>query len=317
MGLRYVWDKHTIKDIVTQVPVDPNPESISASYTRGLYWAYSTAYTINNNTATLRNVTSTFVGRDSLVCPVGALYYYPKDGQPVTGTVTIDLSDEELFPRISTTEYSSVWNYYSGSEFDPYDKFYSSGNKITFTQEKGDFINTLSDNNNMYPTDGIASEYWYTYKGSDTIDPITINYDSEFIANKEIVISLNKPTPVYGGTISYFYEYDADGSGAWKTIKKTTEDSIVFLVPESVTSTLQIRVTASDDMGYTSTTPVVGPLSTVITKKDYSIRLHKKMSDNSYKTVYLETSSLAVKVGNDTLEDILTQIESDIAALKG
>ena len=89
------------------------------------------------------------------------------------------------------------------------------------------------------------------------------------------------------------------------------------MVPESVTSTLQIRVTASDDMGYTSTTPVVGPLSTVITKKDYSIRLHKKMSDNSYKTVYLETSSLAVKVGNDTLEDILTQIESDIAALKG
>ena len=45
-------------------------------------------------------------------------------------------------------------------------------------------------------------------------------------------------------------------------------------------------------------------------------RLHMK-TDSGYNVRYLDTKSQYVKIGSQTVEDVLTQIESDIAALKG
>lgn len=45
-------------------------------------------------------------------------------------------------------------------------------------------------------------------------------------------------------------------------------------------------------------------------------RLHMK-TDSGYNVKYLDTKSQYVKIGSQTVEDVLTQIESDIAALKG
>lgn len=306
MGLRYVWDKYAV---VENYQISPNQSQIVYPRAYGnqtLYWGYQCIH--KDNKFEIVNPNSVYPSLYDEINVVANVYCII--GSWSSSVIT------NVYYTTSDCRYSLSEDAGSSQQISILDGTVCACS-FSISKDKGNYIDTISFSENKYPANGVSGSYWYTYKGSDTIDPTAINYDSEFIANKEIVISLNKPTPVYGGTISYLYEYDIDGSGVWQTIKNTTEDSIVFLVPESVTSTLQIRVTASDDMGYTSTTPVVGPLSNIITEKDYSIRLHKKMSDNSYKTVYLETSSLVVKVGNNTLEDILTQIESDIAVLKG
>ena len=306
MGLRYVWDKYAV---VENYQISPNQSQIVYPRAYGnqtLYWGYQcirkdNKFEIVSPTPVYPSLYGEINVVANIYCMIGSW------SSNVIGNVYYTTSD---------CRYSLAEEAGSGQQMSVLDGTVCACS-FSISKDKGDYIDTISFSENKYSANGVSGSYWYTLKGSDSIDPTAINYNSEFITNKEIVISLNKPTPVYGGTVSYLYEYDIDSSGVWQTIKNTTEDSIVFLVPESVTSTVQFRVTASDDMGYTSTTPVVGPLSNIITEKDYSIRLHKKMSDNSYKTVYLETSSLVVKVGNDTLEDILTQIESDIAALKG
>lgn len=61
----------------------------------------------------------------------------------------------------------------------------------------------------------------------------------------------------------------------------------------------------------TSATALAAMDSSIITE-----RLHMK-TDSGYNVKYLDTKSQYVKIGSQTVEDVLTQIESDIAALKG
>ena len=315
MGLRYVWDKFSVSNNIT---TDANNQS-------NIY-VYNNTYPNGGLPEYINTSLSLYTSLEKVngvINGVG-MRYVPVSINVNAGYMQNISLGGTYYTKDSTNNWYAVSTAYFSLATGPspnYENYVSIsliGYKADVSVSVGSKLDTVSSNiNNTYPNNNQLGDYWYVYKGSDNIDPESINYISEFMPNQEIDVSLIKPVSTYGGTISYLYEYDADGSDSWQTMKNTTEDSIVFLVPESVTSTLQIRVTASDDMGYTSTTPVVGPLSNIITEKDCSIRLHKKMSDNSYKTVYLETSSLAVKVGNDTLEDILTQIESDIAALNG
>ena len=62
-----------------------------------------------------------------------------------------------------------------------------------------------------------------------------------------------------------------------------------------------------------------GTSASVMAAMDSNIiaeRLHMK-TDSGYNVKYLDTKSQYVKIGSQTVEEVLTQIESDIAALKG
>lgn len=98
--------------------------------------------------------------------------------------------------------------------------------------------------------------YWREYAGSDNIDPQAINYPGNPRSGDTVAISVIPRTPVHGGTISYLYQYSVNG-GAWTDIQTTTATSVDFTIPSNA-KTIQFRVRAQDNMGFTSTTYVTG-----------------------------------------------------------
>ena len=106
-----------------------------------------------------------------------------------------------------------------------------------------------------YPSDDIpdGSSYWYTYKGSDCIDPTSVTYSKNVAsAGDTITVSVTKRSNTYGGTISYTYEYSTDFGATW-----TNASSKTITVPNGATN-LIVRVKAKDNYGFTSSTYVYG-----------------------------------------------------------
>lgn len=103
----------------------------------------------------------------------------------------------------------------------------------------------------------------YTYLGSDNIDPISISYPTTNVKQGDVITVSLTPSSgnTYGGTISYIYQYSLNG-GSWTTIQTTTSTSILFNIPDGA-SYIQFRARAKDDMGFTSSDYVTGPIVTI------------------------------------------------------
>lgn len=117
-----------------------------------------------------------------------------------------------------------------------------------------------SADRSTYPSgDSSSGDSWYVYLGADTIDPISISYPTTGIkAGDNITVSVSPRYPVYGGTISYLYQYNINGSG-WYDIQTTTDTSVQFSIPTYAT-TIQFRARAQDDWGFVSADYVAGPI---------------------------------------------------------
>ncbi len=138
--------------------------------------------------------------------------------------------------------------------------------KHTFEYAGGTVISKVSSASKAsYPTNsggGKKEDYWYTYLGSDTIDPTGITYPTDQLRPGDIVNAAISPrAPTYGGTISYLYQYQING-GSWVNIQTTTATSIDFTIPANA-KTIRFRVRAQDNMGFTSATYVTGASVTV------------------------------------------------------
>ena len=117
--------------------------------------------------------------------------------------------------------------------------------------------------NTLYPTDDISGSYWYTYKGSDNIDPKSISYPSTIKGGQSITLTTTKSSGIkYGGTITYTYEVQLNG-GSWTSIGDSTSLTKSYTVPKG-TITIRARVKARDNLGFTSTTYKTGSQVTVI-----------------------------------------------------
>lgn len=139
---------------------------------------------------------------------------------------------------------------------------YANINYVSLETVRGSYIENVSDSSmNKYPTTsdgGISGDYWYVYRGSDNIDPTAISYQTAQIRPGDVLtVSVEPRANTYGGTISYLYQYSTNGGSSWVTIQTTTATSINFTVPAAAKS-IQFRVRAQDDMGFTSTTYVTG-----------------------------------------------------------
>lgn len=134
---------------------------------------------------------------------------------------------------------------------------------ISYTTSKGDnVIRTVSGPINSHPDNAIGweddgkTQIWYVLKGSDTIDPASVSYDSTKIeAGEPITVNVTPSANVYGGTISYLYQYSVDGGRNWTNAgDATTSTQKEIIVPQDAGGKLfTVRVQASDDMGFTST----------------------------------------------------------------
>lgn len=130
---------------------------------------------------------------------------------------------------------------------------------------KGDGMGEASSvNSNAYPTDGETAGYYYEYKGSDTIDPVSVSSPESPRGGQNTTVTVSPGTgKIYGGTVSYRYEYSTNGGQSWTLAQTTTATSVQISIPEGV-ETFQARVRAQDDIGFTSADYVYSTKVTVI-----------------------------------------------------
>ena len=166
---------------------------------------------------------------------------------------------------------------------------------------QGTFISDISSNSSTaYPKETGGAElgdFWYTYKGSDSIDPTAITYSKNDPKQGETITATISPSSnIYGGTIYYKYQYSANGGSSWVDAgTKTTETSQSFTVPANAAQ-FRVRVQASDNMGFTSTTYVTGANLTVTAPNSAptapaSVSLPDRVSSEQSFTVAWEAST--------------------------
>lgn len=159
------------------------------------------------------------------------------------------------------TEVNNLYYRLTGQNTYIYYEFYKKTSSLIYSKGSTSYGNISSASSGAYPSDSYSGDYWYVLQGSDSIDP-TISYPSSIFKNQNVKITVSPASNTYGGTISYKYEYTTDGS-TWTTANSgTTATSVDVTIPSTAT-TFQARVTASDNMGFTSTTAVTGASVTV------------------------------------------------------
>lgn len=137
-----------------------------------------------------------------------------------------------------------------------------------FYQTKESTPDTVSSSSqSAYPNSGTTPGFLgidkYTYQGSDNIDPTAVSIPSTINGGTAITITVTPGSgKVYGGTVSYQYQVNLAGAG-WTAIATTSATSYQYTVPYG-TASIQVRVRAQDNIGFTSTTYVTSSSVTVI-----------------------------------------------------
>lgn len=142
-------------------------------------------------------------------------------------------------------------------------KYSSTSRWKTYTYYvQGAFIEWLSNSSRYGYGDGYSGGYYYTYQGQDNIDPQTVTIPASIRGGGTISIQVSPSTQKkYEGTISYQYQYRTDG-GSWVTAGTSGAVSYSIKVPTDII-TIQVRVRAQDDIGFTSSTWVTSQQVTV------------------------------------------------------
>src|SRR5699024_4571081 len=103
-----------------------------------------------------------------------------------------------------------------------------------------------------YPNYGTSGSYFYEAETQDIIDPSSVNLPESIRYNSDITISITPSSDAQTnryGNITYTYQYKFD-NGSWTTIETTSETSVELHIP-SDKSSIQARVLAQDDIGFT------------------------------------------------------------------
>lgn len=164
-----------------------------------------------------------------------------------------------------SAKWSLVYNTLLGQDATEYS---SQQYQTTLTQHiKGEFVDYISsDKENAY-YDGYnsSSGYYYVYEGSDNIDPQAVTLPDPIDDGTTIQITVTPSTEkVYSGTVSYTYQYRYDSSWQWQTLTTTTALTASLQVPKNTYQTLEARVQAQDNLGFTSRTWVSSGVKNII-----------------------------------------------------
>lgn len=152
------------------------------------------------------------------------------------------------YPTVQITNENGSYYFRALDDWAEYYKDYQT--KYT----KGSLVGNVSSTaSTSYPTDGISGNYWYTYLGSDSIDPSACTIPSTINGGTAISITVTPGSgKVFSGTVSYTYQVSLNG-GTWTTLATTTATSRSYTVPYG-TTTVQARVVAKDNLGFSSST---------------------------------------------------------------
>lgn len=132
--------------------------------------------------------------------------------------------------------------------------FHRLGAGLVYVQGSTNLGLVTNANSGAYPNNSYQGSNWYVYQGSDNIDPASVTLPASIQGGTSIDITLTpSASKVYGGTVSYTYQYKL-GNGAWQTLSgPTTATTQQLTIPKGTTS-VQVRVQARDNLGFTSST---------------------------------------------------------------
>lgn len=253
MGKRYVWSKYTAiqqsgyrtryKEVTENVGRFEFDMTDGQSYAIGddyVFSAISGNYSTTGNTYyTFKNGSLTVRGAGYIKAVSGALYY---------GSRWQEYTARNLVNGTNTIKYTS----------ESYQELY-------YYYVQGSFIEYVSSSNSgQYPSNGYQSGYYYVLEGSDNVDPTAVAVPDNIDDGTTIQITVTPSTEkVYSGTISYTYQYRYNG-GSWQTLTTTTALTASLQVPKDTYQTLEVRVRAQDNLGFTSTTWVSSGVKNII-----------------------------------------------------
>ena len=196
----------------------------------------------------------------NITVPAGMYFKAPLNSAYEKGEYSDPIYYAETSCNIRGQVYENQWgNEYKGL-------FIRSGKVkevIPYTQKGSKVSDVSGSSQSSYPSDGVQGSYWYTYQGSDNIDPTAVTYPGGPKSGVPITITVTPRANTYGGTISYQYEYSLDGGNVWNQLALTTAASQQYTIPKG-TQTFRVRVQARDNMGFTSSDWIYGPQVNVV-----------------------------------------------------
>lgn len=270
MSTRYVWDLYGIKTVVSETTETvlnalclnskghfrvgtsysisggvislQDSEDVPATTNQNYYFAYSSRYAVIYDEQKKANVPPVFHYTEGDKTKTWYAHGYentPSKNTELFCSYGSGHSDFLQFESITPTEVTS-----------------SDGKK------KG----SISNSSKLYPDDGSSGSNWYVYKGSDSIDPLSVTYSNNRPERGgAVTVTVDAPANTLGGTVSYLYQYSTNGGLSWTTDgAATTEKQKQITVPDG-SEQFMARVRAQDDIGFTSADYVSGENLTVQT----------------------------------------------------
>lgn len=273
MSTRYIWGKYTYveryyKDIYE---IDQTLIIGSSSGSINRLVCLPTEPTLNNVTGkfsftgTGRVQTTSYADPDTNDYPY-AIFRTSSEFPTYDTSADVDLDDivEYVGRRYTNTK----WNFTIQSNKYILQCYYNTtSNTYPFYQYMSDtspipddLLGYVSSNRSSeYPSFDLDSDgYFYYAEDQDIIDPSSVNLPESIRYNSDITISITPSSDAQTnryGNITYTYQYKFD-NGSWTTIETTSETSVELHIPSGKYS-IQARVLAQDDIGFTSSTYVL------------------------------------------------------------
>lgn len=204
--------------------------------------------------------------RDGQSYSIGSGYYLSKysGSYSTTGNSYYTFKNQSLIVRGAGYITATSGAMYYGSRWQEYtaNNLVNASNTIkyttTTTQEqytyyvRGSLLGYLSSSNrNQYPNNDYSGTTWYYYQGQDSIDAASVILPDNIEGGQTCNVTINPSTnKQYSGTVTYsiYYRYD---EGSWNYLTATTSTNTMISVPKG-TNSIQVRVQAKDDLGFTS-----------------------------------------------------------------
>lgn len=259
MGERYVWGKYDVQTTYTQIHSDSSSVENDMISFSTFYLAASITFNSENGTYTLTNPSGPYSTSKTTLSSISVSESTKYIAQKASGnTIVYEVGNAS----------AQRWWYGNGVVYlgggGPSGTMNLGSNTVSTNISAGSKISDISSQaDSAYPLNAQYGSYWYIYQGSDNIDPSAVSLPSFAQPNQQNTITVTPGTgKVYDGTVSYEYQVKLD-SGEWQTVATTTATTQTYTVPAG-TQTIQARVVASDDLGFTSTTYVESAAVNVI-----------------------------------------------------
>ena len=155
------------------------------------------------------------------------------------------------------TAYSNISAIWVGTKNNGGDTWYD---VYIYSAEANDYpdefiANVSSSSAATYPDFDVDTDgYFYYARDNDIIDPSLVSIPDIVLHNDTITITITESEGAIAnkyGTITYDYQYKF-GDGAWTDIASTANLTQTLHIPTG-TQSVQVRVRAKDDIGFTST----------------------------------------------------------------